>query len=188
MHDMTKYYSHTIKALLLLSLTACFNFSPREIKIPDYSLGPFSSDEFPALLNIAIPASEGKVHVFGRVDWSFPGVIDHYFYGIVAITNSDILLLKWYEPEERYKIVERLLYSEILSVSTSSRKPGGSIKLRINNKVLSLGDQNYGSHLPTYLSFRDPEKNEAAFALLRDKIKPQNGASLTPDQSIENDY
>ena len=37
--------------------------------MPGYSLGPISSDEFPTLLHDAIPASEGKVHVFGEVTW-----------------------------------------------------------------------------------------------------------------------
>ena len=196
---MSKFYSLTIKVLLFLSLTGCI-FPTIEIKIPDYSLGPVSSHEFPTLLHNAIPASEGEVHVFGRVEWyglrdsPFRGFGRH-FRGVAAITNTDILLLKWHEPGERYKIVERLPYSEILSVSTSSWGSGGSIHLHLKDKELSLGDQNYGFPRSTYLGFvkpsgfwTDQEKNEAAFVLLQEKIKPQNSDRLTPDQSFDDDY
>ena len=207
MHDITKFYLLTIKALLLLSLTGCglFLSAPTLWKadIPNYTLGPVSSDEFPALLQDAIPAGEGEVHVFGRVELfglkNNSGYFNtsryFYFRAVAAITNTDILLLKWHEPEERYKIVGRLPYSETLSVSISGGSAGGTIYLYFKDKELSLGDQNYEIDQKAGLCFIKPssifidqEKNKAAFALLREKIKLHDSMRFTPEQTFDDDY
>lgn len=204
MHDMTKFYLLTIKALLLLSLTGCglLLFSVPTVwkaDIPNYSLGPVSSDEFPVLLQDAIPAGEGEVHVFGRVELfglkNNSGYFNtsryFYFRAVAAITNTDILLLKWHEPEERYKIVGRLPYSETLSVSISGGSADGTIHLYFKDKELSLGDQNFEIDQKADLTFIKPsgifidrEKNEAAFGLLREKIS----IHFTPEQTFDDDY
>jgi hypothetical protein len=199
--------SHSIATILLLvlSLTGCLGIPSQQVKIPDYSLGPISSDEFPALLHDAIPASEGKVHVFGKVRWSgfrdsrnYP-VISRHFHSVAAITDTDILLLNWYDPEKRYRIVKRLRYSEILSVS----KLGSAIYLYSNDETLSLGDKNYVTYdvlygktnLKTILEFTksygllsDQEKSEAAFTILKDHIKLHESTRPTSDTSFEDDY
>jgi len=198
---MTKFYFLIIKILIVLSIAGCLGIPSQQARIPGYSLGPISSDEFPALLHDAIPASEGKVHVFGNVSWSgfrdsrnYPAVSRH-FYAAAAITDTDILLLKWYETEKRYKIVKRLRYSEILSVS----KNGSTILLYFNDKDLSLGDKNYVIYgkttFKTYFGFvkpsgffTDQEKSEAAFFILKEKIKLHESPPLTPGDSYDDDY
>ena len=169
--------------------------------MPGYSLGPISSDEFPALLHDAIPASEGKVHVFGKVYWggfrdsrNFPAVSRH-FHAAAAITDTDILLLKWHEIEKRYKIVKRLRYSEIQSIS----KGGSLIYLYFNYEELSLGNKNYVIYgkttFKTYFQFAKPsgfladqEKSEAAFLILKDNIKLHESPPLAPDDLFDDDY
>ena len=199
--------SHSIATILLLvlSLTGCLGIPSQQVKIPDYSLGPISSDEFPALLHDAIPASEGKVHVFGKVRWSgfrdsrnYP-VISRHFHSVAAITDTDILLLNWHDPEKRYRIVKRLRYSEILSVS----RVGSAIYLYSNDEELSLGDKNYVTYdvlygktnLKTILEFTKPsgffidqEKSEAAFFILKEKIKLHESPPDTPSDSFDDDY
>lgn len=195
--------SHSIATILLLvlSLTGCLGIPPQQVKIPDYSLGPISSDEFPALLHDAIPASEGKVHVFGKVHWggfrdsrNFPAV-SRYFYSVAAITDTDILLLNWHEIEKRYTIVKRLRYSEIQSIS----KVGSLIFLYFNDEELSLGNMNYVIYgkttFKTFLNFTKPagfladqEKSEAAFLILKNNIKLHENTRPTSDTSKEDDY
>ena len=195
---MAKLFSLTTIVLLVLSLTGCVGNITLQVKIPDYSLGPVSSDEFPDLLHDAIPASEGEVHVFGRAEWSgfhdsrkFP-VVSYIFVPVAAITDTDILLLKWYEPEKRYKIVKRLPYSEILSVSKVRR----AIFLYFEDKEFSLGDKNYiifgNTTFKTLFTFSSPsgfsmdqEKNEAAFFTLNDNIKLHESTNPTSDTSFD---
>ena len=190
----------TISILLVLSLTGCLGLS-LPVSIPGYSLGPISSDEFPVLLHDAIPASEGEVNVFGKVTWggfrdsrNYPAV-SRYFHAAAAITDTDILLLNWYETEKRYKIVKRIRYSEILSIS----KSGSLIYLYFNDEELSLGNTNYVIYgkttFKTFLQFDKPsgilvdqEKSEAAFLILKDKIKPHESALLNTDTSHDDDY
>ena len=195
--------SHSIATILLLvlSLTGCLGIPPQQVSMPGYSLGPISSDEFPALLHDAIPASEGKVHVFAKVRWggfrdsrNYPAV-SRYFHSVAAITDTDILLLKWHEIEKRYKIVKRLRYSEIQSIS----KGGSLIYLYFNDEELSLGNKNYVIYgtttFKTYFEFYKPsgflgdqEKSEAAFFILKDNIKLHESTRPTSDTSIEDDY
>ncbi len=66
---MNKFYPANPLVLLLFVLTGCGGLD-LQVSMPDYSLGPVSSDEFPDLLNDAIPASEGQVHVRGKVHWA----------------------------------------------------------------------------------------------------------------------
>jgi hypothetical protein len=197
---MTKFYFLIIKILIVLSIAGCGGLT-LPVSIPDYSLGPISSDEFPALLHDAIPASEGKVHVFGKVTWggfrdsrNYPAV-SRYFHAAAAITDTDILLLNWYETEKRYKIVKRIRYSEILSIS----KSGSLIYLYFTDEELSLGDKNYVIYGKTTFKthfqfvkpsgfFTDQEKSEAAFFILKEKIKLHESPPLTPGDSFDDDY
>ena len=198
---MTKFYFLIIKILIVLSIAGCLGIPSQQARIPGYSLGPISSDKFPSLLHDAIPASEGKVHVFGNVSWSgfrdsrnYPAV-SRYFHSVAAITDTDILLLKWHEIEKRYKIVKRLRYSEIQSIS----KGGSLIYLYFNDEELSLGNKNYVIYgtttFKTYFEFYKPsgflgdqEKSEAAFFILKDNIKLHESTRPTSDTSIEDDY
>ena len=104
-------------------------------------------------------------------------------------------LLNWYETEKRYKIVKRIRYSEILSIS----KSGSLIYLYFNDEELSLGNKNYVIYgkttFKTYFEFAKPsgilidqEKSETAFLILKDKIKLHENTRLTTDASFDDDY
>lgn len=169
--------------------------APQQIEISGYTLGPISSDEFPALLHKAIPASEGEVRFSGKVQWLGLQNGERYYATVVAaITDTDILLLMWHEPENQYTIVTRLPFSEILSIS--ARTYGSrTVYLYFDDKEVSLGDQSYKVEGKTTFDFIKPsgsrtirEKNEAVFLFLQDKIKLHESPPLTPDDSFDDDY
>ena len=196
---MTRICKLTITLVILLCLTACIG--PIKVKTPEYSLGPVSSQEFSILLQEAIPADEGEVHVAGQIEWfglestgHFPGV-GRYLKGVAAITDTDILLLGWHEPEEQYKIVARIPYSEINAISTSSKGVGRAISLYFEDQELSLGDRDYKMGRRTFINFVKPssiwvnkQKNEVAYNLLKDKIKPYEKTYPPSDQSFDDEF
>lgn len=162
---------------------------PQQAETPGYTLGPVSLDEFPTLLHNAIPSSEGEVHVFGPALWSGFQNGERYIEAVAAITDRDILLLMWHEPEHQYTIVTRLPFSEILSIS--AYPGGGTIHLYFDDEELSLGNQNYGIDGETTFRFFRPshqEKNEVAFLLLQSKIKLHESYDPTLGQSFDDDY
>ena len=75
---MTKFYFFIINVIFVLFLAGCGVTSvamlilslpggvapPQQVELPDYTLGPISSDEFPDLLHDAIATSEGIVHIY----------------------------------------------------------------------------------------------------------------------------
>ena len=206
---MTKFYFSIINVIFVLFLAGCGVTSvtmlvlslpggvapPQQVEFPGYTLGPISSDEFPDLLHDAIATSEGIVHIYGQVEWSGLQERSRYFKAVAAITNTDILLLKWHEPEEQYKIVTQLPYSEILSVSAMTWGAGRPVYLYFDDKEVSLGDQNYKIEGKTTFTFikasnfrMDRKKNEAVFLFLQSKIKLHEGPPLTPDDSFDDDY
>lgn len=200
---MTRLCLLIIKILIVLSLAGCavpmLILSlpggaplPQQAEIPGYTLGPVAADEFPALVLNAIPASEGEIHVFGKADWSGLQGGERFIEAVAAITDTNILLLMWYQPENQYKIVTRFPFSEILSVSAL---PGGDrTSLYFDDKELSLGDQTYRIDGKTALTFYKPsrigldrEKNEATFLFLQDRIKLHE-SDPAPGQSFDDTY
>ncbi len=179
---MAKFYLLLINVLLLFTLTGCTPIYTNggfyiagvlpEVPTPNYTIGPVSSPEFPVLLHNAIPSTEGKVHIFGQVEWWLPirPFTPRFLRGVAAITDTSILLLKWYEPEARFEVLKRFPYSEIVSVSLKGF--GLARYIHVQHKDLSFGDQHYGSAQETSFNFvrgiwLDREKTEAAFALLQ---------------------
>jgi hypothetical protein len=163
------------------------------LDMPDYSLGPVSSEQFPDLIRNAIPPSEGAVHVFGRVQLSL--LLDGRSYllsAVAALTDTDMVLLKWYDPEEDYEILARLPYTDILSVSTNSLGLGRIVYLCLATTVFAWGDQTYpmGQHasmsfIKTSGIFADTERTEDAISLLQEMIKPVDGACDAPVEEAE---
>lgn len=177
--------------MLILSLPTGDSL-PQQVEIPGYTLGPVTSDEFPALFHSAIPVSEGEVHVFGKAEWSGLQNGERFIEAVAAITDTNILLLMWNEPENQYKIVARFPFSEILSVSAPP--DGDRMVLYFDDKELSLGDQNYGINDKTIFSFYktsriglDREKNEATFLFLKDRIK-LHANDPAPGQLLDDTY
>jgi len=160
---------------------------------PDYSLGPVSADQFPDLVKNAIPPDEGEVHLVGRVELLL--LLDNRTYILSAVgslTDAGIALLKWYEPEEQYRILAKLPYSDILSFSGNSVGFGRAVKLCLATRVFAWGDRTYEIGQPTSVSFvkpsgmyQDVEKTDAAIKLLQEKIKPIAGACEEPVEATD---
>lgn len=163
------------------------------LDMPEYSLGPVSSKQFPDLIRSAIPPSEGAVHISGRAELSL--LLDDRFYilsAVASLTDTDIVLLKWHEPEEHYEILARLPYSNILSVSTNSLGLGRIAHLCLATTVFAWGDQTYpiGQHASMSFVrpsgfFGDTERTEAAISLLQETINRVDGACDAPVEAIE---
>ena len=166
---------------------------PQQVEIPGYTLGSVSPDEFPVLIHNAIPASEGEVHVFGKAHWSGLQNGERFIETVAAITDTDILLLMWHEPENQYTIVTRLPFSEILSISAATYG-ARTVYLYFDDKEVLLGDQSYKVEGKTSFDFIKPsrglyrEKNEAVFLFLQDKIKLHESYGLATDDSFDDDY
>lgn len=165
---------------------------PQQVEIPGYTLGPVTSDEFPALFHNAIPVSEGEVHVFGKAEWSGLQNGERFIVAVAAITETNILLLMWNEAENQYKIVTRFPFSEILSISATP--DGDRMFLYFDDKELSLGDQDYGVNGETIFSFYktswiglDREKNEATLLFLKDRIELDEN-DPAPGQLLDDTY
>jgi len=204
---MPRFRLLSLKVVLLVSLTGCFPLSAVDVgllvltlpggvgtgqtELTGYTIGPVSSEDFPDLLLKAIPAIEGEVKLFGRVQWT--GLMNikqsrfNHLQTVTAFTNTDILSLWWYEEDEQYRILLRLPYSEIQSVSFEKSGFGATIKLCHEVGVLLLDDQKYSIDQATRLNFlnqngmlEDTIKTEEAFGFLEGKIKPQEGLNNTP--------
>ena len=195
---MTKFYLIFINVLLVLSLAGCGTilpvasiplvYAPPGIVIPEHTLGPASSDEFPALIQSAIPKNEAEVQVFGRVKWyGFQKVNRkrHLLLAVAAITNTDILLLMWHEPENQYTILKKISYSEIQTIEWGF---DGRVYLYFDGNEVLLGGQIYKLEGKTVFDFLTPsglwsdlEKNRIAFAFLQDKIKLHGSPPVTAE-------
>jgi hypothetical protein len=172
----------------IVGWTPVYVAGPMGFDLPGYSLGPVSSDQFPDLVGTALPADEGQALLFGRVEMILGADNHDYLFSAVAVlSDTDILLLKWYEPEDRYKILARLPYSEILSVSINTWGLGRSIYLCLATTEFVLAGQDHAIEPRVSMAFIEPsgflqdrERSEAAFALLQGKIDPIDGACETP--------
>lgn len=166
-----KPYLFSARFLLFFTLVGCA------------AMGPVSSPEFPALVNNAISTSEGKVQIFGSGNWypnsigfsdmrsnlfAFQPTFPRFFVGVIAITDTSLLFLQWNQPEERYEIVKRIPYSEILSISLDSY--GLNSQLVVRKKDLSIG-VSFDSFDFSKGPLVDKGKVEAAFVLLRGRFK-----------------
>ena len=143
---------------------------PQKISRPNYTVGPVSSAEFADLLQNAIPSSEGKVQISGKGEWypskrGFERQQTDFSVGVIAVTDTSVLFLQWYEPEARFEVLMRFPYSEILSVSLA--KTGFNRRISMQKKDFSFDSFAFVGGF-----FVDREKTEAVFALLQDRIKP----------------
>jgi hypothetical protein len=196
---MSKIRISASVALTLLLLVGCvplpvvgwtpvFLAGSTDFDLPDYSLGPVSSDQFPGLVKTAIPADRGEAILFGRVDMAFRAdnhVID--FSAVAVLSETDILLLKWHETEDRYDILARLEYSEIQSVEMTTWGVGRHIWLCLAKTEFVLAGQRHAVQPLVSMVFikpsgllQDGDRSETAFALLHEKIDPNEGACDSP--------
>jgi hypothetical protein len=191
---MSKISAHFAGMFLTVVLTACYVPAPQKMGIPDYSIGPISSDEFPGLVSDAIPSNEGEIHVFGKAQWH--GFHDSsktlhfttpYFSGVAALTDEAILLLMWDEREQNYEIIERVPFSKIKFQPKGERGSAASITILMDESTIKVGEQGYTSFNKTYLQFVlqnglrvDGEKNRQANLLFEEKVE-----RYVPDHSAD---
>jgi len=163
------------------------------LDLPDYSLGPVSSPEFPDLIRNAIPPDEGEVHLSGKVELALQ--LDNQLYilgAVAALGDTGIVLLRWYDPEGQYKISARLPYADILSLSMNTMGFGRVVYFCLATPVFAWGDQPYAIDRRASMSFikpsgmfQDVERTETAIAFLQQKIRPIDGACDTPAEGTD---
>lgn len=175
---MTRWLLNLTSVIILFSLTGCGRI-PVRMEMPDYSLGPASSENFSALVQNAIPYPASEIHVVGNATWSgfsgSPGfaATSPYFSGVIALTDTDILLLLWNENEDQYEIVKTVSYSELTII------PSKSFRLYFKKPEFSFGERIYTADLATYLRYmktgnwstHDKSKNEDALLVLERKVE-----------------
>lgn len=171
--------------IFTIFLESCYFPMPQKMDMPDYSMGPVSSDGFLGLVKDAIPSDKGKIHVFGRAEWfgfynssKSVHLTTPYFSGVAVLTDTDILLLLWDEDELRYKIVEQVPYAEIRFQPRGEWRSKGSLTIYMDETEISIGEQSYAPNRATYLGFRPPtglssdrEKNKQAHLLFEEKVE-----------------
>ncbi len=204
--NMARVSRLIISTLMLISLAGCYaamlptigmavltapgSTMIKELKLPDYTRGPVSSDEFSVLLQQGVSRNGGKVYLSGPVEiWGLTKKNTRfYFHAIGALSDTDFLVLGWHEHEKRYKKLMQLPYSGLLSVSTKGSRRSTTVLLCLGSKELMLGEQYYGIDLKLRIDFLKPqrlwaidkEKNRAAIAILQERIVPQDGACQPP--------
>ena len=109
-----------IKLALLASLAGCA------------AIGPLSSPDLPQLVGRAVPTEDGEIHYFGSGNWypntrGFTDVrsmmltsITNPVPGVLVVTTSSIILQQWDESHQRFDIVKRLTFSELMDVVLDS--------------------------------------------------------------------
>ena len=201
---MTKFYFFILNVIFVLFLAGCGvatvtmlvlslpggTAPTQQVEFPGYTLGPISSDEFPALLHNAIPASEGDVYFTGRAQWTGLENVNQpsnqLIQSIVAITEFQILFLWWREQDERYEILILLPYSEIYSVDLKTPGFGALIKFCHEDNEILIGDQIISIDHETRFNFLksgffgDAEKTKEAFVFLENKIILKEGLEHLP--------
>ncbi len=208
---MTRLGSFVLIAALLTPLAGCFPLSAVDVgllvlsmpagtgsgsvSLKGYTLGPVSSPEFPDLLRQAIPAGEGEVYITGRAQWTgLMKVRQPGFYAwqtVAATTDSALLFLWWHKDEERYKIMLRLPYADIESVTLEGTGRRTEIRLCHGVEEYAVGDQTLDINRLTRLQFMtaggswDFEMTESAFEILNEKIIHKEGLGSTPDACEE---
>ena len=173
---MLKWFLYFTSMIFLFSSAGCGRFDVK-MEMPGYSLGPVSAENFSDLVQEAIPTTASEIQVVGRATWTgfsgSPGfaATSPYFSGVVALTETDILLLLWNENEDQYEIVKTVSYSELTII------PSKSFKLYFKEPGFSLGQQTYTADLATYLRFMsnrgivEKSKNEDALLVLKRKVE-----------------
>jgi len=173
--------------------TPVFVGGPTGFDLPDYSLGPVSSDRFADLIATAMPVEEGEVLLFGRVELAFrKDFHGHLFSAVAVMSDTGILLLKWYEPEDRYRIVARLSYSDIQEIAINTLGLGAAIHMCLAIKEFVLADESHAIDPMVSMTFirpsgfiQDTDRSEAAFAVLQEKIHPTDGGCVKSAETMD---
>lgn len=180
---MAKTCLFAVVLFILISQTGCGPL-PIKMKEPDYSIGPVSFENFPDLVQAAIPANKGEVRLSGKAIWmgffESPGifhVVSPYFSGVVALTDTDIFLLLYNDEEQRYEVLSQVPYTGISFDPNDGWSAGGPLYLYIEEPELALGEKIYTPDARTSLEFvrptgirSDSEKNRLAHLLFEEKV------------------
>ena len=145
------------------------------------AIGPVSSPEFPQLVAKAIPKEDGEMHFYGSGIWhpntrGFTGLRSIFLArptgaipGVLVITGTAVLFQQWDEPAQKFVVVKRLSFFEVIDVSLDTY--GSNRRLVLRKKDLSYDSFNF-----TKLSGNvvDVNKVEEAFKFLLGQIKTPN--------------
>jgi hypothetical protein len=197
---MAKIYAYAVSLIILVTLTGC-GPAPIKMKVPGYSIGPVSSEDFPDLVQSAIPPNKGEARIFGKANWlgfvESPGylhAVTPYFSGVVALTDTDIFLLLYNDDEQRYEILTQVPYTGISFDPKHGSSAGGPLCLYIEEPEFSFGEKRYTPYERTYLEFTrptgirsDPEKNKLAHLLFEEKVA-RHIAEQPPITSFDDQY
>ena len=194
---MAKIYVYAVSLFILVSLTGCGPM-PTKMKLPDYSIGPVSSEDFPDLVQSAIPANKGEVRIFGKASWMGFSESQGYFHavspcfsGVAVLTDTDIFLLLYNDDEQRYEILTQVPYRFISFYPGGGWLDGGdSIYLYFEELWgFSFGEKHYSPYDRTVFGFTkptgtriDPEKNKLAHLLFEEKVARKVIKYLSDDQ------
>lgn len=190
------------KMLFICCLTGCLfmpastilligssSSSPLNVATTNYSLGPFKSPKLESLILSALNDQTHNLLVYGYVHYSWGNKDASWgetysawhrrsfnFRGIVAITNDKVIFLKWHTTNNRYDVIQELLFNEITTVETYNGKKGS--KIYFEHEEFIFSQTNYGFKQKSSLSFIendksgwDLKKNEDAFNQLKKQIK-----------------
>ena len=180
--------------------TGCYLPPPQKMEMPNFSIGPTSSESFHDLVKYAIPSDQGQIHVFGHANWHWFNdnsktlhFTDPYFSGVVALSDTAVLLLLWNESGLRYEIVEQVPYANIRFQPKHEWGSTGGLTILMDKQNIAIGEQSYTPREKTYLQFIlpagwriDREKNRQANLLFEEKVE-----RFVPDYSgntFEDDY
>ena len=197
---MAKTYVYAVSLFILVLLTGC-GPAPIKMKVPDYSIGPVSSEDFSDLVQSAIPANQGEVRISGKANWlgfsESPGyfhVVAPYFSGVTALTDTDIFLLLYNDDEQRYEILTQVSYTGISFDPQHGRRAGGALSLYIEEPDFTVGEKSYTPDERTFLEFTRPtgirsdtEKNKLAHMLFEEKVA-RHVVERPPSTSFDDQY
>ena len=147
------------------------------------AIGPVSSPEFPQLVAKAIPKEDGEMlHFYGPGTW-FPKtrgftrlrskmlslLPPSAFPGVLVITGTAVLFQQWDEPAQKFDVVKRLSFSEVIDVSLDFY--GANRRLVLRKKDLSYDSFDFRQ---TSGQVVDTTKVEEAYKFLLGQIKTPN--------------
>ena len=180
---MSKIFAPVFCLIIAAVLASCYFPAPKKMEVPEYSDGPISDSNFLALVENVIPEEMGKVRIAGRVNWagftissSSWQLTSPYYKGVVAFTDTNLLMLLWSEETQRFEILERVPYAEIRY--RPKNKKSSILHLYLGQRSFVIGDTKYTSLEKTYMQFLHPTKERGdlqtvtlAHHFLMDKVE-----------------
>jgi hypothetical protein len=150
------------------------------------AIGPTSSPEFAALIQVPIPKTDGKTRFFGSANWfpnhrgftdlrsSFLGGNLKPIPGALVIAEKAIFFEQWNGELKAYEIVKRLSMDDVMSATVDSFGRGRRL-------VVRKKDYSFDSFEFTQASgnFSDGEKTEASAKFMQIVLQEREAARIS---------